>query len=92
MLNHLLHLQLDRRTIETLRRYISLHESAVEAPGEDRVRIDVVFHAGDVLSCVVMVSVWDGVHVVAQGVHYTPLWGTDAHDETAFAIYALAYG
>lgn len=50
MLDHLLHLQLDDRTIHALRRDVALHEDAVEAPGDPRVRVDIVLHAGDVLA------------------------------------------
>ena len=91
MLNHLLHLQLDLGARKALRRYVSLHESAVETPANERVRVDVVDHAGDVLPGVVTVSVWDGVHVVAQGVHDLRLVGTDAHDSTALAVHAHVY-
>lgn len=80
MLNQLLQLQLDLRTVHALRRYVSLHENAVEAPGNPGVRVDIVFHAGDVLSSEVAVSDWDGVCVVAQSVHHAHLGGADAHD------------
>lgn len=88
VLNHLLHLQLDFGAVESVRRDVSLHESAVETPGEPRVRVDVVHHAGYVLPGVVTVPFWNGIHVVAQGVHDTPLVGTDAHASTALAVQA----
>ena len=91
VLNHLLHLQLDRGAVESVRRYVALHESTVETPGEPRVRVDVVHHAGDVLPGVVTVSLWNGIHVVAQGVHDLPLDGTDAHGSTALAVQAHVY-
>ena len=91
VLNHLLHLQLDRGAVKSLRRYVSLHESAVETPGDPRVRVDVMHHAGYVLPVVVTVSIWNGIHVVAQGVHDLPLVGTDAHGSTALAIQAHVY-
>ena len=47
-----------------------------------------VHHAGYVLPGVVAVSLGNGIHVVAQGVHDLPLDGTDAHGYTALAIYA----
>ena len=86
VLNHLLHLQLDLGAVESVRRNVSLHESAVETPGENRVRVDMVHHAGYVLPGVVTVSFWNGIHVVAQGVHDLALGGTDAHGYTALAI------
>ena len=89
MLNHLLHLQLYQRPIHAVRRYVSLHENAVETPGNPRVRVGVVLHAGDVLPSVVMVSDRNGVRVVAQGVHHTHLGGPDTHDEAAFAVQTL---
>ena len=91
MLNHLLHLQLDRGAGKSLRRYVSLHEGAVETPGGKRVRVDIVHHAGYVLPGVVTVSVWNGVHVVAQGMHDLRSVGTDAHDSTALAVQAHVY-
>ena len=91
MLNHLLHFQLDYRTILALRRNVTLHESAVEAPSDPRVRVNIVLHAGDFLPGVVTVSMRYGVHVVAQGVHDTHLGGADAHDYTAVAVQAHVY-
>lgn len=89
VLNHLLHLQLDQRTVDAIFRYIALHERAVEAPGDPGTRVDLVLHAGDVLPGVVAVTMWDGVHVIAEGVHDTHLVGANAHDCAAFAVEAL---
>ena len=88
MLNHLLHLQPDRGAGESEVRYVSLHEGAVKPPGGKRVRVDMVHHAGYVLPGVVTVSIWNGVHVVAQGMHDLRSVGTDAHDSTALAVQA----
>ena len=88
MLNHLLHLQLDLGAIRALGRNVALHEGAVVADGDPGVRVDVVPHAGDVLPGVVSVSVRDGVHVVAEGVHDAELGGADAHDRAALAVQA----
>ena len=86
MLNHLLHLQLNLRAVQTLLRDVALHKGAVEAPGDPVVRVGVVRHAGDVLAGVVAVAFRDGVHVVAQRVHDAVLVGADAHDGAAFAV------
>lgn len=86
MLDQLLHLQLDHGTIHALRWYISLHESAVVAPGNPGIGVYVVLHASNVLTRVVAVSSWDGVHIVAQGVHDIRLGGADAHESATFAI------
>ena len=88
MLNHLLHLQLNHRSILSIRVDVALHKGAVEAPRDPRIRIDVVFHAGDFLAGVVVVSVRDGVHVVSERVHDARLGGADAHDFAAFAVQA----
>ena len=88
MLNQLLQFQLDLGAVQASGRDIALHEGAIEAPGDPRVRVDGVFDAGDLLPGVVAVSVGDGVHVVAQGVHDISLGGTDAHDSAASAVQA----
>ncbi len=88
VLDHLLHLQLDHRAVEAVRGDVALHEGAVVAKGDPRLRVDGVLHAGDLLAVVVVVPVRDGVHVVAQGVHDALGGGADAHDGAAPAVEA----